>query len=165
MKLRILFVALLVTVTALTGGAARGPVGPDVGWPTQACVKGTMEPMELEFQLRLTGDLSCGMANPPGRWGIARFIPGLAFGEVAELYDYAPFAPTTYSLTKSVPWNGTGYLCLVSDPNTRLACVSVKAQSWVIVSTAVVPVDHPGVSLPIVHSPRGVEPPTCGTCW
>ena len=180
--------AVLVATTAAS--VLPAVAGEDDPWPARAtCATGaftghTVHPPDFQGPyLELTGwAQQCvdekDPAPPPAEFGFAYYGPpekGVPAGVVYErrLRAFGPGAePTAFSGRFDL--SGTGArqagspICLMRDPDTRIACVDVRMiAAGMRPSFEVTPLatDDPRVVGPVIVQPSGSDPHTsCGTC-
>jgi hypothetical protein len=148
------------------------PVAAQDDWFTYPCPSGTLDLTSASFEVvapnvirvELPGTLACA-AGPKYSFAVATFQPGSSVAHVypGMLAAYDPVGPgTAFTATVAVSKQQQLGVCLMPDPQTRLACVLVTADSSGGVLLSNLDRSRAAVIAEIVpYTPQ----PECNACW
>jgi len=171
-KWLVLVVALIAIVAPGrgTGTAAAAPTA----WVPAGCAFGSFAPIQHQFDAIIipASVTICGQWSADYTFTMVEFRPGddVALAATWNLRSYAagggsPVSAVYQPEPKSLPTVG---VCLMSSPDTRLACIRLNTTLRNVTTATPIPVDDPLVSQKVVltddtrHKGKGAD--FCGTC-
>jgi hypothetical protein len=169
-------VVALVAAAAMTATATPAVAG-DMKWTTAQCSSGTIDATFVAGSgLRLEGRVDCADTGTGATFGVAHYYTLGTGMYLSTMRSYTAAAPTMYTVGKDTfAGPGTFALCLVTDPQVRVACVSVAryqaastTQSGSPMVVTPLPTNDPFVQRPVEFigdDVNGESSPACGHCW
>jgi hypothetical protein len=163
-------IKLLLSVAVL---ALAQPV-PQSGssdWPTYPCGSGTLQggaavSQEIEpgaYRVEMPGTLECS-ADPKLKFAVATFAPDDTRAYVYDgmLASYASAGSTSFHVSVALAKGQKLGVCLMPDPQTRLSCVLIDADSLGTLSISSL---NPATTYVIAGITPDEPHPNCNTCW
>jgi hypothetical protein len=147
------------------------PVAAQDTWHTYPCPSGTLEVGSATFEVvapnmirvDLPGTLACATSGQY-RFGVATFFPDdtIAFVYQGMLGAYDPEGSTTFTAAFAVTPQYPLGVCLMPDPDTRLACALITVDSAGAASVSTLDITSTPATAEIMG---GRVQPECNACW